>query len=52
MKNESREEANEHPEIKDIKNICTIEKGNKDTNKVCDKVNKKDAFNPSKKPKK
>lgn len=50
--NESREEAKEHPEIKEIKNICTIAKDNKATKKICDKVNEKNAFDSSKKQKK
>ncbi|WP_269057618.1 hypothetical protein [Legionella saoudiensis] len=35
-----KKSTNEHPEVKDIKNICDIAPKNQHTKNVCDKVNK------------
>ncbi|KTC88734.1 hypothetical protein OQJ18_02585 [Fluoribacter dumoffii] len=46
---ESEKEKTEHPEKKNIKNICKITPKTRYTKEVCDKVNKEkeDAYNKS-----
>ncbi len=41
----------EHPEVKDIKNICDVSPATKDTKNVCDKINDEpeDTANPGNK---
>lgn len=40
---------NEHPEVKDIKNICDVSPDTKDTKDVCDKIKHPDQKNTNKK---